>query len=560
MIKSVYKKILLLMAFALSAACEKELDNPSPAQDVQTVHYSATVQTGIDTRAVISEEMKYEFEAGDRIYLESEDSKLFGFLTLSVDDGLGKNMALFEGDLKYVGEAPFQRNDNPKVNLTLVSKEDKLHTVTADGKVNTSYQANQWAPSLADAVRSLSHFTCTGYFNDKRFNLQQQSGFLKCFVRMYKAEAPAERTFTVKLFNNEQLFRQASVTVDKAGEVPFVFAYQGGQETLDKAKLIVEYQDSEVASFDVAGKELAANRYYSISRSTLSFKGFRIRAKEDGTTIQFNYKYSDSFIEYSLDYGESWIHYTKPFTLQADEVACIKGNPATNYKNASSDEWGTPSNKPIFEVVEAGKLCYISGNIMSLLGDKDYLVESAFQGAFSKGKTAINYIDIDPDSQLELPVTTLVDQCYMQMFRNCRSLTRTPVFTVNGTAYRCCYNMFRDCSGLKDASSIKLPATTVSIDCYRELFRDCTNLKTENEPIMLPAQTLVKECYRQMFSNSKITSIICLATEIPQLDCLKDWVSGITTKGTFYKSPDLESLPKGNDGVPSNWELKNYGE
>ena len=134
MSKTIYIKILLLFALAISAACEKERDIPSPAQEGQTVHYTATVQTGL-TRATISEDMKYEFEAGDRVYLESESGDLYGFLTMSVDGGVGKKEALFEGDLKYVGETPFERSSNPTVNLTLVSKEDKLHTVTAEGKL-----------------------------------------------------------------------------------------------------------------------------------------------------------------------------------------------------------------------------------------------------------------------------------------------------------------------------------------------------------------------------------------------------------------------------------------
>ena len=561
MSKTIYIKILLLFALALFAACEKERDIPSPAQEGQTVHYTATVQTGLDTRATISEDMKYEFEAGDRVYLESESGDLYGFLTMSVDGGVGKNMALFEGDLKYVGETPFERSSNPTVNLTLVSKEDKLHTVTAEGKLapveSASYRFDGWAPSLEEAVSHLSHFTGAGHFNDSRFTLQQQSGFLKCFVRMYKTEAPVDREFTAKLLNNnnEQPFRQAKVTVSEAGSVPFVFAYLGGQLSLENAKLILEHEDSEMARFEgISGENLAANKYYSISRSTLSFKGFQIKAVYANTTIHFNYDWYDSKIEYSLDYGETWNHYTGEITLQANEVACIRGD-RTDYKNEKKgDSWWTPDDKPIFL---ASSLCYISGNIMSLLGNREQLSVSAFQGAFSRGATPLTNIDIDPDSPLKLPGTNLAERCYMRMFHNCTSLTRAPELTVQEPAEKCCYNMFRKCSFLADVSSISLPAMSLSVDCYREMFRECSKL--QSAPI-LPAPTLVQECYRQMFSSSGIKSIVCLATNISATNCLNEWVSGVPSSGTFYTAPGKTTnfFPQGNNGIPSGWTVSEY--
>ena len=562
MSKTIYIKILLLFALAISAACEKERDIPSPAQEGQTVHYTATVQTGL-TRATISEDMKYEFEAGDRVYLESESGDLYGFLTMSVDGGVGKKEALFEGDLKYVGETPFERSSNPTVNLTLVSKEDKLHTVTAEGKLapveSASYRFDGWAPSLEEAVSHLSHFTGSGHFNDSRFTLQQQSGFLKCFVRMYKTEAPVDREFTAKLLNNndEQPFRQAKVTVSEAGSVPFVFAYLGGQLSLENAKLILEHEDSEMARFEgISGENLAANKYYSISRSTLSFKGFQIKAVYANTKIRFNYDWNDGYIEYSLDYGETWTHYFKPFELELDanQVVCIKGD-RVNYKNEKkNDQWWNPDDKPIFW---ASNLCYISGNIMSLLGNKEQLSESAFQGAFSRGGTAVTYIDIDPDAPLILPATTLAPKCYMRMFHNCTSLTRAPKFTVEVPAEKCCYNMFRKCSFLADVSSISLPAMSLSVDCYREMFRECSKL--QSAPI-LPASTLVQECYRQMFSASGIKTIVCWATDISATDCLNEWMSGVPNNNTctFYKSKDMAGFAPGQKGIPNNWIVTNY--
>ncbi len=571
MSKSRYIKILPVLFLAVAIACKKETDTPSPTPQIQTVHYRTEVQTGTDTRATLGDGLKYAFETGDRIYMESEDGKLYGFLSLSPDGGIGKNTARFEGDLSYVGEEPMQ-NYNPTVSLVLVSRNDALHTIT-DGKVESvvsgSYLSDKWAPTVEDAVSRFSHFTGSGSYNDMRFTLQQQSSFLKCFVRMYKEQASEGRTMSVTLFNNEALLREASIKVSTAGTVPFVFAFPGDAVTLENAKLRLEWVEpgigAQTKDFDVSGKTLAANNYYTVSRSTLSFDGFRIRAISNNTKITFNYTYADSGIEYSKNFGESWEHYTEPFYLNKDEVACIKGN-RVDYKNGGADEYDGPKDKPIFR---ASLKCYISGNIMSLVGDAPgdapELSESAFQGAFSRGGgTANANIDIDPDSPLILPATTLATKCYMNMFRNCTSLTRAPQFRVEVTASGCCYNMFRQCSNLVDVSGIELPAQTLSEDCYRELFRQCTKLTTA--PV-LPARTLVKSCYRQMFSAcSALTSVTCLATDISAEDCTNNWMGDVpnnqTVPRTFYvASEEMKSIwSRSISGILSNWKVEVYSE
>lgn len=158
MSKLVYGKILLLMALALLVACRKEKNSPSDVPAIRTVHYKASIQTGPDTRATVGNDLKYMFEAGDKVYMESADGKLYGFLSMVLPTGAGDNVALFEGDLTYAGDTPFP-NDNPSVNLVLVSKEDAVHTVT-DGRLNAvSYSSDTWAPTLEAAVSHMSHFT-----------------------------------------------------------------------------------------------------------------------------------------------------------------------------------------------------------------------------------------------------------------------------------------------------------------------------------------------------------------------------------------------------------------
>lgn len=547
-------KVLLLMAMSLLAACEKEVDTPSPAPVVQTIHYRVSVRTDVDTKATIGNDLAYKYETGDRVYVESADGKLYGFLDLADENGVGSHEAYFEGELYYLGDLP--RDPETSISLVLVSATDALHTVS-EGKVAAvtagSYGQGTWASSLEDAVRRLSHFTGSGLMKDKSFTLHQQSSFLKCSVRMKPSQAPVNSVFTAKLLNNSATLREVSVKVTNAGKLPFVFAFLGGDVSLEDAKLVIDSENTDQLNYTVANQTLAANTYYSISRSALPSDLFRIEATKNNTTITFNYNYSDSGIEYSLDYGDTWIQYTKAFTLNKGDVACIKGN-RLNYKNEkANDQWWNAEDKPIFR---ASALCYISGSVMSLLSDKENLSESAFQGAFSRGGTVVNYIDIDPDDPLILPAKKLSKRCYMRMFHNCTSLTTAPVFTVEETAEKCCYNMFRKCSNLADASGIELNAAELTLDCYRELFREC---KVLTKAPVLPAKTLVQDCYRQMFSSSGIKTVVCLATSISASGCITEWMSGVPAKGTFYKAPEV-TYPRNANGIPSGWTVVDYTE
>lgn len=62
--------------------------------------------------------------------------------------------------------------------------------------------------------------------------------------------------------------------------------------------------------------------------------------------------------------------------------------------------------------------------------------------------------------------------------------------------------LFRYCSKLYSIVNISLPATTLSVNCYREMFAVCTSI---SEPTVLPALTMKNLCYYSMFDGSGIT-------------------------------------------------------
>lgn len=169
------------------------------------------------------------------------------------------------------------------------------------------------------------------------------------------------------------------------------------------------------------------------------------------------------------------------------------------------------------------KPCNLSGNIMSLLW-KGNLASFSFYYLFEDCTT------IKSADRLMLPATTLASECYRGMFWGCSSLTTAP----------------------------KLPATTLAYYCYSYMFYGCKSLTTAPE---LPATTLASGCYRQMFYNCrKLNYIKMLATDVSASDCLGNWVTNITSRGTFVKHPNMTTLSTGTSGIPSGWTVVNDGE
>lgn len=586
---------ILLMLATLALSCTREL---SPVLDpsetgFKTIHYKVQVSSYGGSKATTADnDTKYVFQATDSLYVTSTatdpvsgDPLLFGVLKLI--SGSGDTIAYFEGDLVDVNE--FEPDSDTPINVTLVSSGDRIHTTSRGKLTGTAYPSDEYGTSLADAVQKFSHFTCSTTFGATRFTLSQNSSFVICKIKTLATDLPDATSVTASLESGGNTVWEGTVTSTVnglVGKLDFVIPLEGGSVTLSSASLSCEWTDALDApqshSFDLSPGTLAANNYYTVERSTIYFDGFHIKGTVNGTTITFNYNYADDGIEYSFDEGLTWTPYTASFELDADEEICVRGNRA-NYANNGGDQFGTPGNKPIFT---ATSKVYISGNIMSLLADKVNLFASAFHGAFSKGSaTAVNYIDINPNRDLTLPSTTLPTSCYQQMFRNCTSLTRTPVFRAESVAYRCCYNMFRQCSELKSASGIELPATTLATDCYRELFRQCGKLETIPQDFLpattlaqgcyqqmfqatkivtapdLPAPALVKDCYSEMFRNcSALQNVTCLATNnIGANNSLSNWMNSVKSGGTFTRPQSVaEQWPRNDSGIPTSWTPADY--
>lgn len=231
---------------------------------------------------------------------------------------------------------------------------------------------------------------------------------------------------------------------------------------------------------------------------------------------------SGNVISYSLDSGSTWVSANTTPTVQSGDVVYIKGE----NMGLSSAGIGTFSSTANFDV---------EGNVMSLLyGDsfdnevslsgKNY----AFMNLFSGCTTVINA------DKMELPATTLSQNCYTNMFNRAVNLASPPSLTA---------------------------ATTLAVGCYFNMFYNqaANTAFTVSESYFLPAETLVQDCYRQMFYNCRnLDKVTSLATSgINTNNSTANWLGNVAASGTFTKASSA-SWPTSTSGIPSGWTVQDY--
>ena len=207
-------------------------------------------------------------------------------------------------------------------------------------------------------------------------------------------------------------------------------------------------------------------------------------------------------LEYSTDEGNSWT--TVDFSVANTTGAITLENPGDKvyFRNPSDtptgfskfwDENGSDYGSNSYQFVMKEGQIVASGDIMSLIGTcytdeipDDYCFSNLFAGC-----TALTSA-----GDLKLPATTLTKNCYEVMFEGCTSLTAVPELPATVMAEGCYKKMFSGCTSLTAVP--ELPATVMEKECYAAMFMYCSSL---TEAPALPATTLADYCYWNMFNS-----------------------------------------------------------
>ena len=505
-------KYILLCLLSL-VSCMKETPERVAVKSSNTILYSVTASQAPITRVSTGGPDfadGYVFETGDKLYVEHRDGetlKLYGILNLV--SGAGTATGGFEGELNCLDG--FVPEDNTLLKATLVGAgaADGFFSIANSVVTGVTYPASVPYAALPDLVRKYSYITGTSTYDAKNFNnLTQQSVFLLFSLEVNRTKLDDPMVTTVSVKNNDyQVLAVTDVPVTGLTavghiECPGVIPVSKNPDMQSAEVWADNLKCGDPFASDLS---LDVNHYYSVKRSSLGTDWFRIKATQGGTKVTFNY--TGDGIQYSLDGGESWTDYNakKAITLNKDEEICFQGR-RENYKNAKAEggnTYGAPDKKPI---LWANKKCYVAGNIMTLLADREHLSKEAFDGAFSYDGTKNTWLDIDPNDPLLLPATTLTERCYKGMFRKCTALQYAP----------------------------DLPAETPAAECYSGMFRDCENSSLKRVAIFLKAK-----------KGTGITKDDYDFAKLGEGGYLDKWMNGTNPntnpKGAFYCHPEMQA-------------------
>lgn len=261
----------------------------------------------------------------------------------------------------------------------------------------------------------------------------------------------------------------------------------------------------------------------------------RFTALEDGTIGWITAHHAIYPDIYWSKNGRTWNRFDSPIEVSAGQFVVMRG-----------DNW---SNSGFFSTT--GKF-NLSGNIMSIVDSSLETTELPMDfGCFESVFSGCGIVDA---SLLELPATTLNDECYCDMFSDCTSLVAAPALPATTLARDCYQYMFAGCTSLLETP--ELPATELVRGCYHSMFYGCTSL---TKAPLLPALHLEQDCYQNMFGNcTNLSSVEAWFVDPdPNVYSVSShWVRNVSPTGTFVKNAAAEWNNTFSDSViPEGWTV-----
>lgn len=231
-------------------------------------------------------------------------------------------------------------------------------------------------------------------------------------------------------------------------------------------------------------------------------------ALQTNSSIKYKTGITNTTAEYSIDGGTTWVDGVGvTVTLQniGDKVlyrGVISGS--VSYNSARFEMTGRIS---------------ASGSIMSMYNNNPN------DSVISQGRFAWMFYGTNQliEANIELPATTLTNDCYNGMFVDCSNLTTGPQI---------------------------LPATTLTNNCYRRMFQNCNSLTAA--PV-LSATTLASSCYQEMFDGCSLIDYIKINVVNWNTSNSSYWIRNTAATG-IVECPVGCTIPSDStEGVPTGW-------
>lgn len=217
--------------------------------------------------------------------------------------------------------------------------------------------------------------------------------------------------------------------------------------------------------------------------------------------------YTGKTIEYSLDNGETWNSITSASGIAAPTIGVSEGDVIRFRGNNSNYALDNSNYFTYFGSSSTTAQFNVEGNIMSLIYGDNFIGQTTITDNFVFACLFKNCSGLKSAENLILPATAVTASSYRAMFSNCTGLTLAPELPATTLADSCYKYMFENCQVLTTAP--ELPGTAAQ-SCYSTMFLNCKMLRTA--PSILPSPTTEKQCYEKMFSGC---TVLKTAPELP---------------------------------------------
>ena len=445
--------------------------------------------------------------------------------------------------------------------------------MSSKGVITVSLPSEQHYAENSYGLGDNTMVAVTENTDDTFLNFKNVGGYVK--LQLYGDDVTV-KSITLTGNNGEKIAGEATITAlyDKA---PTVSMADGATTSITL--------DCGEKGVKIGSTPKRATAFWMVIPPTTFDKGFTIKVKDVDGKVFTQTTDKQLAIERNVVKPMATTE-TKPqsveipyLTFTADEAQTLTMTKAvaTLEYSLNGIDWEELGTKTIEFGGEKGKLRLRGKNLYGTANSKDECATIQFGNAVavtSSGdiRTLLDYDNVETVktniarfcnlfygctplvTAPQLPAKDLAERCYYGMFEGCTSLTQAPELPATVLAEQCYTSMFNGCNNLTTAP--KLPATELANHCYAYMFQGCTALTSTPQ---LLATVLVNGCYKHMFYGcSNLKKITMLATNISALYCLDNWLHGISPTGTFIKAKEMTSLPSGESGIPTGWDVENF--
>lgn len=269
------------------------------------------------------------------------------------------------------------------------------------------------------------------------------------------------------------------------------------------------------------------------------------------STMNVEYRVSPiSTHDYSQDYLTFEALEDSIFTFTMQSKLTTEAVPSISYSLNNGSTWTTVENKDDEEII-ATTPTISAGNVVLWKSESTQFTVNP--DPFSSRNMGSGIFNSTGNFNAKGNIMSLI---YGNDFKD-KIIFKTRIST--GDSAGPFSTIFKNCTKIISAENLILPVTTLVDSCYSQMFDGCTSLTTAPT---LPAITLSTQCYNYMFKNcSSLNYIKAMFTQTPNDSTQYFWVVGVAANGTFVKNSaaSWNVRAQGSNmyiGIPSGWTVE----